>query len=176
MMLFPVLVEVLKFAVAGILVICAALYLFKPYLNNQERFKLIELKRTQAAQTLPMRLQAYERVILLIDRINPASMLVRLNASSYTAAELHTLIINEVRNEYQHNVTQQIYVSAAAWSIVKRIKTDTTNLVNNVARTLPEDASGLDLGRAILTALSQTEIDPYDAAAQLIRADVAELF
>lgn len=175
-MLFPVLVEVFKYAVAGILVVCAALYLFKPYLNNQERIKLIELKRSQAAQTLPMRLQAYERLILLIDRINPANMLIRLNANSYSAAQLHSLIINEVRNEYQHNVTQQLYVSPASWAVAKRIKMDTTNLVNNVARALPGDATGLDLGRAILTQLSQADIDPYDAAAQLIRADVTELF
>ncbi|WP_107830988.1 hypothetical protein ABZR88_22370 [Mucilaginibacter yixingensis] len=176
MMLFSVLVEVFKYAVAGILVLFAALYLFKPYLNNQEKFKLIEFRRAQAAQTLPMRLQAYERLILLIDRINPANMLIRLNANAYSAAELHSLIINEVRNEYQHNVTQQLYVSPASWTVAKRIKADTTNLVNNVARTLPGDATGLDLGRAILTQLSQAEIDPYDAAAQLIRADVTELF
>lgn len=176
MMLFPVLIEIVKLAVAGILVLFAAIYILKPYLKNNERLKLMELKKTQSAQTLPLRLQAYERLVLLTDRINPASMLLRLNGNQMLAADLHTLMIAEVRSEYQHNVTQQIYVSAAAWHIVKGIKNDTLALINNVARSLPADATGLDLGRAMLAHLTQLETDPYDAAAGLIRTEVTDLF
>lgn len=109
-MIYSFLYEVIKLIIAGIGIICVAFYLFKPYLDNKEKFQLLELKKATGNQTLPLRLQAYERVVLLIDRINPSNLLIRLNAPAYTAAELHSLIIAEVRNEFQHNITQQIHV------------------------------------------------------------------
>jgi hypothetical protein len=175
-MIYSFLFEVIKIAVAGIAVVCVAFYLFKPYLENNEKFQLLELKKATGKETLPLRLQAYERVILLIDRINPANLIIRLNAASYTAAELHSLIVAEVRNEYQHNVTQQLYVSPRAWLLVKRVKDDTLNLTRNAMQALPEGAGGLDLGKTILSHLSKLENDPYDIATNLIRTEVEELF
>jgi hypothetical protein len=167
---------VLKMAIAGVLVVCAAFYLLKPYLENTEKLKLIELKKAMSAQTLPLRLQAYERLILLTDRINPANMLLRLNVNDYTAAELHALIINEVRNEFQHNITQQLYVSASSWLVIKRIKDESLALAKGALQNLPPNASGLDLGKTMLGRLSQLESDPYDTAAALLRADIEALF
>jgi len=175
-MIYSFLYEVIKLAIAGIVVVCVAFYLVKPYLENKEKLQLLELKKATGNQTLPLRLQAYERVVLLIDRINPANMLLRLNPSAYSAAEFHSLIVAEVRNEYQHNITQQIYVSPRAWQVVKRIKDDSLNLTNKVYSTMPEGASGLDLAKTILAQLSQFEADPYDVSLSLIRADLEELY
>ncbi|QKJ32719.1 hypothetical protein HQ865_24145 [Mucilaginibacter mali] len=176
MMIFSFLYEVVKFAVAGIAIVMVAFYLARPYLDSSQKLQLLDLKKATSAQTLPLRLQAYERVVLLIDRINPSNMLPRLNVSAYTAAELQSLIVTEVRNEFQHNVTQQLYISSRAWTLVKRIKDDTLNLCNGAMKTLPADASGLDLGRAILAHLSKMEHDPYDMAVGMIRTDLEELF
>ena len=176
MMMYSFLLEVLKLTVAGIGVVMVAFYLLKPFLQNKEKIQLLELKKATGAQTLPLRLQAYERMVLLVDRINPSNLLLRLNTSGYTAAELHSLIVTEVRNEYQHNVTQQLYVSARAWGLVKRIKDDTLNLAAGAAKSLPEGASGLELGRVMLIHLSKMENDPYDVATNMIRADLEELF
>ena len=100
-------------------VVWIAFYLIKPHLDKTERIQMLELKKSVANQTLPLRLQAYERIILFIERINPENMIIRLNAPEYTAADLHSIIITEVRNEYQHNITQQVYVSSRAWSVLK---------------------------------------------------------
>lgn len=108
MMIYSFLMEVVKFTLAGIGVVLVAFYLLKPFLQNKEKLQLLELKKATGAQTLPLRLQAYERMILLVDRINPSNLLIRLSTSTYTATELHSLIVTEVRNEFQHNVTQQI--------------------------------------------------------------------
>lgn len=175
-MIYSFLYEVIKLIIAGIGIICVAFYLLKPYLDNKEKIQLLELKRANGTQTLPLRLQAYERVVLLIDRINPSNLLIRLNAPAYSAAELHSLIISEVRNEFQHNITQQIYVSPRAWQVVKRIKDDTINLVNQAAQLQTEGAGGMALGKTILNHLSQLETDPYEVSLNLIRADLEELF
>ena len=176
MQLYPFLLDILKLAMAGVAVVWVAFYMAKPYLDNKEKFQLLELKKHTSTQTLPLRLQAYERMILLIDRINPSNLLLRLNSTAYSAAELNSLIIAEVRNEFQHNVSQQLYVSSHAWQVVKRIKEDTLKLVNSAASALPEGATGLELGKAILSHLSQMERDPYDGAINLIRTDLEELF
>lgn len=173
--MFPFLFEVVKLFVAGTGIICVAFYLLKPYLNNKEKLQLLELKRSASAQTLPLRLQAYERIVLLVDRINPSNMLLRLNTPDYSAAELRSILITEVRNEFQHNITQQIYVSPRAWELVKRIKNDTLNLVNQAAQSQAAGAAGIDLGRALLGHLSQQENDPYDIALNMIRSDMDEL-
>ena len=115
MTLYPYLLDILKYTMAGMGVVWIAFYLFKPYLDRSENIQLIELKKTISNQTLPLRLQAYERVVLFIERVNPANLLIRLNSTAYPAAELHSLIVTEIRNEYQHNVTQQLYVSNRAW-------------------------------------------------------------
>jgi hypothetical protein len=176
MVLYNILLDILKFTVAGVGVVWVAFYLFKPYLDKNERLQILELKRSADNQTLPLRLQAYERVVLFIERINPASLLVRLNGVGLSAADLHYQAIQEVSGEYQHNITQQVYVSSRAWAVIRRLKDDTISLLNSTLRALPENASGLDLGRALLTHLSQLEDNPYDTAASLIRKDLEELF
>jgi signal transduction histidine kinase len=172
----PYILDILKYTISGVGIIYIAFYMFKPYLDKSEGIQLLELKRTIANQTLPMRLQAYERVVLFIERVNPASMLLRLNGSAETAAELQAIIINEVRNEYQHNVTQQSYVSARVWAVIKRVKEDTLNVITNAVKAMPPDTSALELSKTILVHMSKLEDNPYDMALSLIRQDMEELF
>jgi hypothetical protein len=170
------LLDILKFTVAGTGVVWIAFYLFKPYLDKQNQVQLLELKRSVSTQTLPLRLQAYERVVLFIERVNPSNMLIRLNAGGLSAAELHIIVINEIRNEFQHNVTQQIYVSCRVWAVLKRVKEDTLSLVNNAVKALPEHATAMDLSKTVLIHLTQLEDDPYEIAVNLVRQDLEELF
>jgi hypothetical protein len=170
------LLDILKYTVAGIGVVYVAFYLFKPYLDKSEGIQLLELKRTISNQTLPLRLQAYERVVLFIERVNPASLLIRLNGSANTAAELQAIIINEIRSEFQHNIAQQIYVSVKVWAVVKRVKEDTISVVNNAVKALPPDTTALELSKTILIHLSKLPDNPYDMALSLIRQDMEELF
>jgi hypothetical protein len=176
MMTYPLLLDILKYTVSGLGIVMVAYYLFKPHLDRAENMQLLELRKAVSNQTLPLRLQAYERMVLFVERVNPANMLIRLSANEYNAAELHSLVVTEIRNEYQHNVTQQIYVSARAWGIIRRIKDDTMSIVTNAVKGLPEDASGLDLSRTILTHLSTLEENPYDLASTMIRKDLEDIF
>ncbi len=172
----PLLLDVIKYTIAGLATVALAYYLVKPHLERAEGIQLLELKKAVTNQTLPLRLQAYERMVLFIERVNPANMLIRLSATDYTAAELHSIVVNEIRNEYQHNVTQQIYVSPMAWGVIRRVKNDTLGIVTNAVKALPEDASGLELSRTILMHLSKLEENPYDIAGAMIRKDLDDIF
>src|SRR6201985_694771 len=121
---YAYLLDIVKYTISGLGVVWIAFYLIKPYLEKNEKIQLLEFKKSVANQTLPLRLQAYERIILFIERINPANMIIRLNAPEYTADDLHSILITEIRHEYEHNVTQQVYVSSRAWSVVRRVKDD----------------------------------------------------
>ena len=176
MILYTYLLDILKYTVSGLGVVWIAFYLIKPYLDKGERIQLLEFKKAVANQTLPLRLQAYERCALFIERINPANLLIRLNGPAYNAHELYQLITEDIRSEYQHNITQQIYVSSRAWSVVKRVKEDTLGIVNNAVRSLPETAPGLELSKTILGQLSRLENNPYEIGADLLRKDLEELF
>lgn len=169
--------DLLKYVLAGLMVAFAVWYFIKSYLDKTHDFKLLELQKSTQSQTLPLRLQAYERIILFLERINPANMLVRLHVSGMTAREMHNIILSDIRNEYQHNISQQLYVSNASWAIVKKIKEDTITLVNSAVQSLPEHASAVDLSKSILTHLAGLEEEnPYDAALTYIKRDVQQLF
>ena len=182
-MTYLYLLDILKYTIAGIGVVYIAFYLLRPYLDKLTdkldragQVQLLELKKAVTNQTLPLRLQAYERVILFIERVNPSNMLVRLNDSNYPAAQLHSMIVAEIRAEFQHNVTQQIYISSRAWQMVKRVKDDTLSVVNNAIKAMPENATGLELSKTILAHMSHLDDNPYDIATNLIRKDLEELF
>ena len=170
------LIDVIKYTVAGLAVVALAYYLVRPHLDRAESFQLLELRKAVANQTLPLKLQAYERVVLFIERVNPANMLIRLSANEFSASELHSMVVAEIRNEYQHNVTQQLYVTTRAWGVVKRMKDNTLSVVNNAVKALPENATGLELSKVILAHLSQLEDNPYEIATGLIKKDIEELF
>jgi hypothetical protein len=172
----PYLLDIVKYTIAGLAVVWIAFYLIKPYLDRDEKIQLLEFKKTISNQTLPLRLQAYERLVLFIERVNPANMLIRLNAPAYSAHELYSLVVDEIRNEYQHNITQQIYVSSRAWGVIRHVKEDTLGIINNAVKAVPETATGLELSKIILASLSQLEDNPYDIGASMLRKDLEEIF
>ena len=176
MIIYALLLDVLKYTVAGVGVVWVAFYLFKPSLDRNQTLQLLEYKKEVSNKTLPLRLQAYERMVLFIDRVNPANLLIRLNGPAYNAHELYSLVVDDIRNEYQHNVTQQLYISPRAWSVIQRLKEDTLGIVNSAVKSLPDTATGLELSKTILGYLSKLEDNPYDIGASLLRKDLEDLF
>lgn len=175
--LIPYLLDLLKFIIAGSVVFFIAWFYVKAYLEHTHDLKLKELKKDAQAHTFPLRLQAYERIVLFLERINPASMLVRLHVSGMNAKEMQKIILTDIRAEYQHNLSQQLYVSNQAWEIVKKIKEDTIGLVNDAVHSLPENAAGIELSKAILTHLAALENEnPYDVALGIVKRDIQQLF
>lgn len=100
--------------------------------------------------TKQLQLQAYERLTLLTDRIALPNLVNRVNQPGLSAREMQSLIAQTIRQEFEHNITQQIYVSAEAWDAVKNLKEQNLLIVNQVASFLPESATGLDLNKSIL--------------------------
>lgn len=171
------LLEIIKYSLAGIIIFFAAWYFIKPLLMQNLNYQRIELRKASIQHTLPLRLQAYERSVLFIERINPANLFVRLQSPGMSAVQLHQLVLAEIRLEYQHNISQQIYVSDVSWNVVKKIKDETIGIVSSALNALPDDASAMDLSKSVLTHLANLDIEnPYDVALSLVKRDIQNLF
>ncbi|WP_316798542.1 hypothetical protein [Pedobacter frigidisoli] len=162
---------------AGIfLAFMAIYYIVKGDIQRFFNLKDIELNKDSRAHLLPLRLQAHERLIIFTDRINPANLLVRLHQQGISIAALQAGILNEVRSEYQHNITQQLYVASQTWTVVRKLKDDTIAMINNAVQGLPVNASGVELSKAILQHMAVISDNPYDLTIELIKKDIAVLF
>ncbi len=171
------LADILKYTCSGMIVLFVAWFLLRTYLDKRTHDDLIELRRMSLKDILPLRLQAYERAILFLERINPTNMLVRLHTADMTALEMQQVILSDIRAEFQHNVTQQLYISNHSWSVVKKLMEDTISMINNTMNTLPDNASALVLSKTVLSHLERLEIeDPYDMALTIIKRDIQQLF
>jgi hypothetical protein len=103
-----------------------------------------------AASTQPLQLAAYERLVILADRIAIPNLISRTSEPGLNKTQMQQLLTQTIKQEYEHNLSQQIYVSADAWEAVRNLKDQNIHLINQVASVLPAEANGLDLSKKIL--------------------------
>lgn len=139
---------------------------------------LLVLRKSRAAGTgqpgelLSLQLRACERLVLLVERISPSNLLLRNHEPGLSPAEFNARLIADVRAEFDHNITQQLYVSERSWQMVRSLKDKTISMINGIAGKLPEGATGLDLTKAVLNHVSSLEQDPYQETLGQLRQEV----
>jgi hypothetical protein len=107
--------------------------------------------------SLPLQLTAYERLVLLCERISLPSLISRTAAADLTAADMRYVLIENIRQEFDYNASQQIYVSDAAWSAVRNLRDQNMLVINQVTGTLPPDARAGDLNKKLLEVMLEQE-------------------
>lgn len=167
--------DILKYTLSGLLVFFAAYFLLKNHFDTYYRLKELEYKTIVIKDILPLKLQAYERMTLFVERINPTNLLLRLHVSGMSSKEMQSLILTEIKAEYQHNISQQLYISNDAWAIIKRVKEDTISLVNQSMATLHPEASAVELSKLIFSRFAEVEENPYELALLVLKNDIQEL-
>ncbi|WP_412467391.1 hypothetical protein [Pedobacter sp. KLB.chiD] len=171
-----ILIDIIILFAGVFMALMAVYYILRSDIQRFFNLKTIELNKESRAHILPLRLQAHERLIIFVDRINPANLLVRLHQQGIAITTLQAGILNEVRSEYQHNITQQLYIDSITWGVVQKLKEDTIAMVNNAVQGLPADANGIELSKAILQHMASIEENPYDLTIELIKKDIHRLF
>jgi hypothetical protein len=122
---------------------------FLGYLFWEQRKNAKDEEKT-ASDTRSLQLQAYERLTLLVDRIALPNLISRVNQTGVSARDMQVLLTHNIKEEYDYNITQQIYVSAEAWTAVKNLTEQNMLVVNQLASALPPHATGLDLNKLLL--------------------------
>lgn len=171
-----VLIEFGKILLPAILVLYAMYITLKSILIKELDRKRIELKVESSKTILPIRLQAYERLALFLERISPNNLILRLNSSGLNSREFQHVLLHEVREEFNHNLSQQIYVSEELWDLVSRTVDHIIALINTSAENIDEKASSMDLAREIFKHIAKDETDPVKHALSALRIEIGELF
>lgn len=174
----PYIFDLLKIILPALIVAGAIFLLIRQYLEKEQQRRLIELRLQTTRDVLPIRLQAYERVTLLLERIAPNNLLVRLNSAGQTAPEFHRLLLQEIRAEYEHNLSQQLYMSPETWDYVKQAKENVLTAINKAYHSLatPQQARGTELAKRVLETLINDEADLTAQALNVVKREAAHLF
>jgi hypothetical protein len=168
---------ILALSLIPALLVGGGMYLLtQRYMERDYRKRLLEIRLKNSDVILPIRLQAYERVILFLERITPSNLLIRVGSAGMTAPEYQAQLSQEIRAEYTHNLSQQLYMSEAAWQQVKKAKEDVVTMINQNYQTLPENSRGTDLAKRVLENVLHNEIDPTTQALQFLKRELHEIF
>jgi len=169
--------EILRIILPATAVFVAAYLIVKGFLDNEQKRREQEYRKAGQASITPLRLQAYERVVILLERTNPNTLIVRVNKQGFTVHQLHLELIKTIKGEYEHNLSQQIYMNYGAWELVKNAKEEIIKLINISATKVPHDAPGNDLAMMILNVTANLGKKlPNDIAIEFIKKEVNQSF
>jgi len=168
--------DLLKITLPAALVLYLAYLLVRSFLQKQLDEIAFTARQKNQEIVVPIRLQAYERIVLLLERITPANLISRLSSSDYTAEEFQQILIHEIRNEFNHNLSQQVYMSDSAWTYVSTAVEQTISLINSSTNQLEKGAKGFDLARTILENGAGQEMDTPQQAIRFIKEEIQDVF
>ena len=171
-----VIVEILKIVLPAGLVIYGMYLVAVSFLKTERDNKLISLKTKNTETILPIRLQAGERICLLLERVTPNHLIRRVNTGNYSAKELHQLLLHEVREEYHHNLSQQLYFSDETWESVRNAIEQVITMINRAAQDLNEEARGIDLNKRIFQLYLEKTNDSISQALKNVKSEIRVYF
>lgn len=169
-------VEILKYTFPAALMLLLTYLLLSNFIENEEKRRAYYLRKDLQKKSLPMRMQAYERIIMLLERITPNHLVIRIKPENLTIGAYRKVLVEAVRQEFDYNITQQVYVSDEAWNHVVSAKSQVISIINKVAGTLGEEATAGDLAKELINAEIATDIFPTKAAVLLIKHETARFF
>lgn len=168
--------EILKYVLPSLVVMATSYYLLKLFMENEQKKRSTDIKMAGYKIITPIRLQAYERLVLFLERISPESLVMRVHKSDMTAMQMQTVLLQNVREEFEHNLSQQVYVSSQAWEVIRTAREGIIKLVNTAATKLSNGATGTDLSRKIFE-LSLTDKNLMTKTAlEFLKKEIRQIF
>jgi len=153
-----------------------AYFILSKYLKYEEAKEKFSIDKARLEIVVPARMQAYERIILFLERTQPENLVRRVLKNNISARAFQVELIATVRNEYEHNISQQIYISLPAWSMVKTATEETIRLVTVAGAKVSANSSAAELGEKILEITSQIGKFPTHMAIEHIKKEFAQYF
>jgi len=167
--------DILKITIPALIVFFTAWILLRNMIKNDQDKRKQELILQNSRTVTPIKLQAYERIILFLERISLESLLVRVSSPDMTASQLHSTLLNSIRSEFEHNLSQQIYMSPQAWEVVRNARSNMIKIINSENEKMPANAKGIDLSRQLLGRVMELEQEPTRAAIDYIKAEIGRM-
>lgn len=168
--------DILKLTIPALIVGATAYFLLKALLDERQRIDYALLRNDAQKITLPVRLSAYERLMLLCDRADIANTMLRVQMPNMKVRDLRGVLLMAINQEFEHNVSQQLYVSDTLWQIIRMAKNNTLSLVALTGADLDPDAPAEALANALLQALDEQSVTPLQTAIMAVRTEAGKLF
>lgn len=167
-------IEILKYTVPSLITGGIAAYFLKQFVSEEHSKRKYEMFADKKKEGLPIRLQAYERMILFLERIDLNSITDRLQPLEFNKIEYAQLLIHQINTEFEHNLVQQIYISSECWNLIKTAKQTTQNMIT--AQSMKENIkSGVDLVNSLREEVKGKQ-SPTQIAQQFVQQEVHKLF
>ena len=167
--------EILKITIPALLVFFTAWFILRNMIRNDQERRRQEIVMQGARTVTPIKLQAYERIVLFLERISLESLLVRVSTSGMNAGQLQSALLSAIRSEFEHNLSQQIYMSPQAWEVVKNARSNIIKLINSESEKINPEAQGIELSKQLLSKVMELEKEPTRVAIDFLKSEVARM-
>lgn len=167
--------DLLKYTVPALVVALTTWLVLHKLLAAETERRAFELRKMNQNQLTPARLRAYERLTLLLERTQPEAMILRLDLQGMTNLELQTRLLQTVRDEFDHNVSQQIYVSQQAWVLVRNARENLVRIINAAVGQVQPSAPALQLAQCLIEMYAALKTTPTDVALDFLKNEVKTL-
>jgi len=157
-------------------VLITAIYFMRQIAQRDIRASHLEQKAERQKFFLPHRAEAYQRIILLMERIHPNSLVMRLNNPGLPATAFQIKLLEAVREEFDHNIAQQMYISSDAWEMSKKAKDETVKIINLAGQQMVPTSTAMDLSGKIFEIVGEVGVLPTEIAVRALKEEVQRLF
>ncbi|WP_418263056.1 hypothetical protein [Flavobacterium faecale] len=167
-------IELFSYTIPSLITGGVAYYLFDAHFKDQQNTRKWLLQKDTKPAILPLRLQAYERMTLFMERINPAQLIVRVHPISTDKTDYQNYLIAQIEQEFEHNLAQQIYISAKCWSIILTAKNATIQMIRLAGKN--EKVIDADSLRELILNDLMEKTAPSNTAIAFIKEEVSEMW
>jgi hypothetical protein len=169
-------INILQIIVPSLAIMVVTFFLVRSFLNNNEKMRKTEYMIRSHEITVPLRLQAYERLTLFLERISIDSLLMRCNQPGMNSRQLHSELLTSIRNEYEHNLSQQVYMSVQTWEMIKNARAQMIKVINTAAEKTNPVLPAIELSKNILEVIGEYPKSPTQTALDFIKTEIQQLF
>ncbi|MFN8258722.1 MAG: hypothetical protein U0W24_23740 [Bacteroidales bacterium] len=166
-----VFLNTLQFTLPSIVALAGALLIVKSFIDKETNLHKHEYVMKNQKTITPVRMQAYERIIMFLERISPAGLISRVQESGMSAKHLQIVLLQQIRAEFEHNISQQLYITDESWELVKSSKENLIRLINVASKEMGPEATAFDLSGAILNVYLKVENPPIEVAVKKIKEE-----
>ncbi len=170
---YSAVLDILRIAIPLLAVLGLVYMMLKNFQENENKKFLLELQKDTKKQSFPMRLQAYERLVLLAERLEPAAQFSRLSLEAETSAQIQMMMLVSVQQEFEHNLAQQIYISTPVWAQFVKAKEQLISIIQKTGTQVPKDASTQEFAKALFAQLEKTPPTDLLIAKSALKEEIA---
>lgn len=169
-------IDILKIVLPALIVLLTAYLMINKLFQNEESRRNYELKKNSQSTITPIRLRAYERLILVLERTTPSTLILNVAKPGMTNMQLHAELLATLRQEFSHNLSQQVYVSDEIWDYIRGTQESLLQLINTCASKCNSNESASALAELIIQVYGSSNQTPTELAIEKLKKEVRNYF